>query len=653
MQRLKMSKPIIKFFSVLILLCAVICTAQIIHPEAAGEGEKAATILFTHDTHSHVYPTYDSDGNGQGGYTKLSSLVKRYRKLYSEDSSVITVDAGDFSMGTLFQAIYMTDACELRMLGAMGYDVVTLGNHEFDYRDVGLVAMLDAAMASGDRLPMIVNGNYYPPALGSADYTEGSRKVWEAYEKYGVKEYTILERDGVRYAVFGIFGEDSHEYSPMSGMVYEPAVDAAKRIVAEIKSNEEYDYIVCLSHSGTDKDASKSEDHILAKSVDGIDVIISGHTHSILREPIIVNNTIIVSAGEYAENLGVLRIAKASDGSVKLVGYELIEVSEGVSEDKLILKDASEYKDLIADRYLADYDMKYDQVLAYSDFDFKGISKKQEELPLGNLISDSFIHAVKQAEGDDYVPVDFAIVGNGVIRETFSKGEITVADAFNVLSLGIGPDGKTGYPLVSIYIRGKELKNIFEVDASVTPIMSVAQLYTSGMSWTYNTKRMFFNRVTEGWQLTEDGKKLAIDDDKLYRVVTGLYEGQMLSVVKAKSYGILKVTPLDENGNAVTDFEKRIIYDKNGNEVKVWSALAGYLDSFEERDGVSVIPERYNTTEGRKNVYASLNPIELLKSPNWVTLTVIAVVVVLIALVVLCVVHHRRRKRRHHKRKKY
>ena len=653
MQRFKMSKSIIKSFSVLVLLCAVICTAQVICTEAATEGGKAATILFTHDTHSHVYPTYDSKGKGLGGYTRLSTLIERYRKIYSEDSSVITVDGGDFSMGTLFQAIYMTDACELRMLGAMGYDVVTLGNHEFDYRDEGLAAMLEAAVASSDRLPMIVNGNYYPPTEGSEGYTEGSRKVREAYEKYGVKEYTVLERDGVRYAIFGIFGENSHEYSPMSGMVFEPAVDAAKRIVADIKANEEYDYIICLSHSGTDKDVSKSEDYILAKSVDGIDVIVSGHTHTTLEEPIIVNDTIIVSAGAYAENLGVLRIDKDSDGNVKLVDYELVPVDDNVSEDKLIIKDANEYKKLIADRYLSDYGMEYDQVLAYSGFDFKGVSNKQEELPLGNLIADSYIYAVKQAEGDDYIPVDFAIVGKGVIRDTFSEGNITVADAFNVLSLGIGPDGNTGYPLVSIYVKGSELKNIFEIDATVTLIMSEAQLYASGMSWTYNTNRMLFNRVTEGWQITEDGKKQTIDDDKLYRVVTGLYEGQVLSLVKSKSYGILTVTPSDEAGNEVTDFESRIVYDENGNEVKAWYALASYLDSFEKVDGVSVVPMRYGETEGRKIVYASLNPIELLKAANWITITVIAVVVVIIAVIVLCVVHYRRRKRRKHKRKRY
>ena len=653
MNRLKAGKAVFKAISVLILVCAVMCSAQIIYTKAAQGGDKAATILFTHDTHSHVYPTYDADGEGHGGYTKLYTLIKRYRSIYSEDSSVITVDGGDFAMGTLFQSIYMTDACELRMLGSMGYDVVTLGNHEFDYRDEGLAAMLEAAMASKDTLPQLVNGNYYPPTEGSEDYTESSGRVWDAFERYGVKEYTVLERDGVRYAVFGIFGKDSHDCSPMSGMVLEEPTEAAKRIVADIKANEEYDYIICLSHSGTDRDEDKSEDHKLAKAVDGIDVIISGHTHTTLNEPIVVNNTIIVSAGEYAENLGVLRIARASDGKVKLVGYELVPTDASVAEDKKIIKAALEYEELIAERYLADYGMEYAQVLAHSDFDFEGVSSVQKELPLGNLIADSYVYAVKQAEGEDYIPVDFAIVGKGVIRDTFSAGDITVADAFNVLSLGIGPDGKTGYPLISIYIKGSELKNIFEVDASVAPIMSAAQLYGSGMSWTYNTSRMIFNKVTECWQITEAGKKQAIDDDKLYRVVAGLYEGQMLGIVNSKSYGILTVTPSDEAGKEVTDFETRIVYDENGNEVKAWYALASYLDSFEEKDGVSVVPQSYAEAEGRKVVYASLNPIELLKAPNWVTLTVVAVAVVLIAIIVLCIVHYKRKKRRKHRHKRY
>lgn len=653
MKRFKWYKTIIKQILVIAILCVIICICGISDTEAASELNKTATILFTHDTHSHVLPAYDSEGNEYGGYTRLATLIKRYRRIYSEDSSVITVDGGDFSMGTLFQSIYMTDACELRMLGKMGYDVVTLGNHEFDYRDEGLAAMLEAAMASKETLPQLVNGNYYPPTEGDEAYTEGSHKVWEAYEKYGVQKYTILERDGVRYAIFGIFGEDSHEYSPMSGMVFEPSVEAAKQIVADIQANEEYDYIICLSHSGTDENVSKSEDHILAKSVDGIDVIISGHSHTTLEEPIIVNNTIIVSAGEYTANLGILRIARDLDGKVQIVDYALIPVDDTVEEDKLMLKAANEFKKLVEERYLAEYGMKYDEVLAYSDFGFKEISDEQEELLLGNLIADSYIYAVRQAEGDDYIPVDFAIVANGVIRGTFSEGTITVADAFNVLSLGIGPDGKTGYPLVSLYIRGSELKNIFEIDATVAPMMPVAQLYASGMSWTYNTKRMFFNKVTEYWQITEDGKKQVIDDDKMYRVVTGLYEGQMLGVVKEKSYGILTITPSDKDGREVTDYETGIVYDNNGNEVKAWYALADYLASFEKTDGVSVVPERYKAAEGRKIVYSSLNPVELLKAANWVTITVVTVEIVLVGIIVISVLHYKKRKHRKHRHKRF
>ena len=107
----KTRKSIIKIFSLVVLMCAVICAAgHIISVNAGDEGTKAATILFTHDTHSHVYPTYDSEGNGRGGYTKLSTLVKRYRKQYSQNSSVITVDAGDFFHGNIISGdIY--DGC--------------------------------------------------------------------------------------------------------------------------------------------------------------------------------------------------------------------------------------------------------------------------------------------------------------------------------------------------------------------------------------------------------------------------------------------------------------------------------------------------------------------------------------------------------------
>ncbi len=619
---------------------------------AAGSGTCETTILFTHDTHSHILPSVDEDGNKYGGYTGLYTLLKEYRAAYA-DSTVLTLDAGDFSMGTLFQTLYTTEASELRLLGKLGFDVTTFGNHEYDYRDKGLAKMLEAAMASGEELPEIVIANYYPPKEGEEGYTESSGEVWEAFEEYGVKEYTMLERNGIRYAIFGIFGEDSNEYSPMSGMVWGDYIDAAKRVVEEIKANEDYDYIICLSHSGTDEDESKSEDHKLAKAVDGIDVIISAHTHTTLHEPLIVNDTIIVSAGSYTKNLGVLRIAKDAAGKTEVVDYLLVPIDDKVEEDEEILQAANEYKEIIADTYLAGYGMEYDQVLAHSDFAFDGISDEQKELPLGNLIADSYVYAMKQAEGANYINVDFAVAANGVIRSTFPAGDITVADVFEVSSLGVGADGTPGYPLVAVYIKGSELKDALEVDASVTPIMNVAQLHASGVHWSYNTKRMIFNKVTDCYLVREDGTRQDIDDDKLYRVVTGLYCGQMLGTVQGKSFGILSITPRDAEGNPINNLEDYIVCDANGNEVKEWYALASYLDSFEEEDGVSVVPEKYREAEGRKVVYSSLNPVELLKSPNWITLTVIGVVVVLICVIVFCVVYRGRRKRYERAHKKH
>ena len=240
------------------------------------------------------------------------------------------------------------------------------------------------------------------------------------------------------------------------------------------------------------------------------------------------------------------------------------------------------------------------------------------------------------------MPVDFAVVASGVIRASLAEGEITVSDAFQVSSLGSGGDGTPGYPLISVYLTGRELKDVFEVDASVAPLMSAAQLYGAGMSWTYNPHRILFNKVTDCAQVLEDGNRVPLENDKLYRVVTGLYSGQMLGAVNEKSFGILTITPKDAQGNPVTDFEQQIIYYRNGSEVKEWYALASYLQDMGTVDG------RYAAPEGRKVSAPSWNPIALLRHPNGITLAVLAVGLVLVLLLTLLCrrVTRRRRARR-------
>ena len=620
-------------------LCLALCLLAAGLPLTASAASTSpvyeSTILFTHDTHDHFLPMPDEEGGEYGGYTRLATLLKQEREAHPD---ALTLDAGDFSMGSLFQTIYATHAPELQALGAMGYDVTTLGNHEFDYRAQGLADMLNAAVDSGSPLPAIVQANYKPPESDTAS--------WEAWERYGIQDYIILERGGISYGIFGLMGEEADSNAPMSGMEFEPTVEAAQRTVAAIQAELEQSsnpsLIICLSHSGTDG-KGKGEDYELAKAVDGIDLIISGHTHTVLEEPLQVGDTLIVSAGEYTSYLGSLTLSWSEDGQKTIQDYRLIPVDETVAADPGMEQLTNRFQPLVESEYLAQYGLKFDQVLATTEFSFTPISQfatEQREDTLGNLIADSYIYAVQQAEGENYVPVDFAVVASGVIRGSFAAGEITTSDAFNVSSLGSGADGTPGFPLISVWITGKELKDAFEVDASVTPIMSAAQLYGSGMTWTWNPHRIIFNKVNSCAQVLPDGTTVPLENDKLYRVVTGLYSGQMLGTVNSQSFGILTITPKDANGNVITNFEDHIIYNPDGSEVKEWYALASYLQS------MGTVDARYSAPEGRKVEERSWNPISLLKGLNLIGGIALAVLLVVILLVVLLIYRIVTRKRR-------
>ena len=601
------------------------------------------TILFTHDTQDHFLPAPAEGGGEYGGYTRLATLLKEQREnaahsSYGENGlPVITLDAGEFSMGSLFQTIFATDAPELRALGDMGYDVTTLGNHEFDYRQQGLSDMLNAAMDSGGPLPAMVQANYTIPKD-----PESAAALMAAFERYPVTDYVILERPGysglsdentLRIAVFGVMGVNSDECAPMSGMELEPLADAAQRVVSEIQEKEHPDYIICLSHSGTKN--GKGEDYELAKAVDGIDVIISGHTHTTLTEPIQVNNTLIVSCGEYTKNLGVLTIDRSGEsGYVELLDYQLIPIDETVSDDPDMTAMAERFKTEVDQNYLFGYDLGYDEILAYSQVNFT--------IPqTGDLIGQAYINTVKAIEGTDYVPIAFAVAPDGVIRGSVCAGDITTANTFDILSLGSGADGSPGYPLVSVYLTGRDLKNVFEVDASISGIMPAAALYGAGAFWSYNPHRMFLERVTDcgvmDFSSIPAGTAVKIEDDQLYRVVADLYSGQMLAAVKSKSFGLLSITPRDENGNEVTNFESRILYDENGREVKAWYALASYLKSIQLLAGPA---------PSSKTAAASWNPVKLLLPMGLPTAAALlaVLIVVLIAVCIVRLVLHRKRR---------
>ncbi|MBR5251518.1 MAG: bifunctional metallophosphatase/5'-nucleotidase, partial [Oscillospiraceae bacterium] len=459
-----------------VMLSFVVCMS--VHTKAAAANfNYDVTILFTHDLHSHFLPSADTDGGKFGGYARLMTVIEEQKAKYPD---AVLVDGGDFSMGSLFQTAYATSALELRMMGAMGYDVTCFGNHEFDYLPKGLASMLNAAVKSGDRLPQIVDSNYLPPAKDSELYTDDSKLLQDAFDNYGVKNYTIFERDYVYYAIFGITGFDADDCAPNSGMVFEDPVAKAQQTVDEMRSFCVENYgvepvVICLSHSGTS--GGEGEDFELAKAVNGIDVIVSAHTHTTLDEVIKVNDTYIVSAGHYGKNLGVLKLNVVPGAPADLISYELIPVDENVKENKKIASLVEKYKSNVETDYLSAYGVGYDEVLVKNPYQFEtaGQAKAtQHESPLCNVFSDAYKWAVEKTLGE---PVDVALTAAGVVRDTLPSGDVTVSDVFNAASLGVGTEGE----LVSVYITGKELKTVLEIDASVQPLMSAAQLYCSGV----------------------------------------------------------------------------------------------------------------------------------------------------------------------------
>ncbi len=636
-----------------ILLIAVIVLPLMTGMQVWAKTEpKQLDILFTHDTHSHLN-SFTTIVNGEkkeaGGFAKLKTLIDEHKKV---NPDTLVLDGGDFSMGTLVQTVYDTEAAEIRMLGQIGCDVTTLGNHEFDYQSKGLADMLNAAKNSGDTVPSLVLCNVDWDAMEEAGLSEGQKQIQSAFEKYQVKDYVVVQKGNTKIAVLGVFGKDALVCAPTCELVWKDPVKAAKQTVEKIKKKEKVDMIACVSHSGTWDEADKSEDEILAKEVPDIDLIISGHTHSQLDKPIQHGNTYIVSCGEYGKKLGTISMTQKDDGRWKATSYELIPVSDEVNPDETTQAKIDALMDTVDINYLAKFGYTRKEVLAENDIEFNSLdemSTRHEELNLGDIISDAYVYAVENSDNYDGEPVDVAVVPSGTVRDTYAKGEITVEAVYNSFSLGIGKDGLAGYPLISAYLTGKELKLVAEIDASISDFMTTARLYCSGLNFTFNPHRMILNKVTDCYLTGQDGKREEIQDDKLYHVVTDLYTGQMLGSVMDISYGLLSIIPKDKEGNPIEDLEEYAIMEEN-QELKAWVAIARYMQSFDDTDGdgIANVSEYYATTHGRKVVENSRNLVQLLKNPNKFFMLMIGIVTVAVLIVLLLIFFIRKvlRKRR-------
>ncbi len=594
-----------------------------------AQESKTVDVMFTHDVHSFL-----------DRIAQAKTLISRQKALNPE---TLLLDAGDFSQGTLFQTVYASKAAELRILGLAGFDATTMGNHEFDCMDTGVAGMLDAARLSGERLPefLLCNVDW----LKDDDYT---KTVKRAYDAYGAKDYTVFEKNGVRIAVFGLFGENSLFCAPTCKLTFFNQYEQAAKVVAQIKQKEKPDMIVCISHSGTDKKIKKSEDEQLAKKVPDIDLIISGHTHTVLEKPIQHGNTYIVSCGEFAQNIGSLSMKQTKNGRWEMARYEIIP-TEGVEPDSVIAAKLESFKKDIDEEYLSKFGFETNEVLgkAYTDYSHP---------EMGHIISDMYRKAVAEyeitnpnAEKTGFGKhIDLAVVPTGVAREDLVKGNVTTKDVFNSFSLGIGPDEIAGYPLVSVYLSGREFKNACEIDLSMGSTLgfSLLNLYFSGITYEYNPHRLVLDKVTKVYLIKDDGTKEEVQDDKLYRVVSDIYTGRMLGSVNDLSYGLLSLIPKNADGTIVENLEDNIIRTSifpGTTEFKAWAAIAtGVKMTGDIGDYSGILEAAYKEVPSR-------NIFKIFKKPSKfakiVYCLIFGLIVVIAGIVLLCIKRKKRNKK--------
>lgn len=617
-------------------LYIILILLLVVGPYSSEAAAKSLTIIHSNDMHSHLLGAppnidYTPSGTGDdrtiGGWARIAAVIKQVK--IERSNPVLVMDAGDFLMGSLFHMLSREQAFELRLLSMMGYDAVGLGNHEFDLKPGGLARILASARGSGKIPPLVASNVIFSAESDKDDALE------TMFNQGVVKPFLVLEKKGLRIGIFGLMGKDAAEVAPFASPVsFADPIAAAQKMVKVLRETQSVDLVICLSHSGLSENPKKSEDEILAREVDGIDIIISGHTHTRVNDALQINNTIIVQSGAYGKQLGVLDI-NYDDGHVSLENYRLMEINDSISGDADISKQIEAFEGEITRRVLAEAGLSFREIIAETDFD---LVLQTDESNLGNLIADSMRWYVNKFDNDPSNPGAsplVSVISNGVIRDPIVKGasgQIAVCDAFRAIPLGIGFDEAQtmGYPLISIYVYPSEVKKTFEVLTSIYPMKgSDYFIQVSGAKFTYNPHRMIFDRVTDIWLGDEENGYQQLDYSKsnrtLIRIAADIYNATFLKVIGNYTWQILKIVPKDRNGNPIDDLKRmRIDADRQKpgiQELKEWQGVIAYIQSFTDTDanGRPNVPDKYRGKLGRNVVEASWNPYQLLKRGNYIT----------------------------------
>ena len=440
-----------KFLSVLLAMAMVLSltvtgfaiedTATTREPEVMTEEATMAgktVILHTNDVHGAI-----------AGYAYITALKADYE---AKGAEVILVDAGDYSQGTSYVSVTKgLDAIE--MMNAAGYDVVTLGNHEFDY---GYTQLKDNMTKAKFKV------------LCADVFNADGTPIFDA-------NYTYTTKSGVKVGFFGMeTPETQTKANPtkIKGLTFATNDAFTKAAADQVEALKDADVVICLAHLGVDGESKPYRSTDLYAAVKGIDFIIDGHSHTVMTKG--ENGEPIQSTGTAFANIGVIVI---DDATKKIESNSLFEIKEDTAKDATVAAAAQKIIDRI--------DKEYGAVFAKSEVVLNGAKapngNRDSETNNGDLITDAMVWKILQDKESLTVDADHvvALTNGGGIRKAINPGDVTKKNINEVL-----PFGNT---VVTIYITGAELLEALEASTYCTPDAIGGFPQASGINYTIST----------------------------------------------------------------------------------------------------------------------------------------------------------------------
>ncbi|MBI3039110.1 bifunctional metallophosphatase/5'-nucleotidase [bacterium] len=392
-------KPMVKVFRLHFTLVFLVFFSSLAFADGTGlsqpaTGTETLTILYTNDTHSHLVP-FDLPGFGKniGGVCRREAF---FRSIRASNRRVLILDGGDIFQGSPFYSVFKGEA-DVKAFSLCGYDATTLGNHDLDDGFENTLRQFSPAS--------------FPILSSNVAYAKTGKLVFPPFK--------VFDLAGVKVGIIGCIGKEAWEVTPLnkkSDLIFLDPVESVASISAALRSQA--DVVILLSHSGYDEDLK------MAQELENVDLIIGGHTNTILKDPILVQNsasklsknikgTLVLQAFKWGVFVG--RLDLILDPKYRVSGYsgglKLMDESVQIPENSKISG--------IIDGFKARIDAMTSQVIGHCsvEMEYSEVEKHVRDLPLGTFVCESI------RESTD---ADFSIINSGAIKDRLPAGDLSM-----------------------------------------------------------------------------------------------------------------------------------------------------------------------------------------------------------------------------------